>query len=120
MKGWGDRGSRALGTRHLPVGAREGSGLAARACGGVGRLLRGVSVCMELSYVRDGGGRPEEPQGFEEVLEASPLAEKLPSDGKPSQEEGAGQEAANPVPGVADRAGRGRRRGRALTFRPAS
>lgn len=32
-----------------------------------GCLLRGVSICMELSYVGDGGDAPRgEPQGFEE------------------------------------------------------
>ena len=64
--------------------------------------------------------RGESPRDLKKVLEASPLAEKLPSDGKPSKEEGAGQEAANPVPGVADRAGREKERPAALTFRPAS
>lgn len=64
--------------------------------------------------------RGESPRDLKKVLEASPLAEKLPSDGKLSQEEGAGQEAANPVPGVADRAGREKEWPAALTFRPAS
>lgn len=57
---------------------------------------------------------------MKKVLEASPLAEKLPPDGKPSQEEGAGQEAANHLPGAADGAGREKERPGARTFRPAS
>lgn len=62
----------------------------------------------------------ENPRDLKKVLEASPLAEKLPPDGKPSQEEGAGQEAANHLPGATDGVGREKEQPGALTFRPAS
>lgn len=68
--------------------------------------------------------RGESPRHLKKILEASPLSEKHPPDGKPSQEEGARQEAANRLPGAADRAGGdGAARGadlpaQALTFRP--
>lgn len=75
-----------------------------------------------MGSTMSGMGRPPrgESQGLKKVLEASPLAEKLPSDGKPSQEEGAGQEAAA-LSLVWQTEQDERRRGpRALTFRPAS
>lgn len=51
-----------------------------------------MSVCVEPSYIRGGRQMPcgagESPRALKKVLEASPLAEKLPPNDKPSQEKG--------------------------------
>lgn len=110
---WGDRGSPGPCMCHSPRGPARAQGWPGH--GGV--ALKGRGCPSAWSPAMSGmGRRPRgEPQGFgvSWVLEASPLAEKLPSDGKLNRRRvgGAGRQQTGPWCGRQSRTREGEARG---------